>query len=52
MRYSDLQRVDKMRVTTRKLLDYLEENGITQTRILVEEPLRWAITTPLYNIGE
>jgi uncharacterized protein with HEPN domain len=52
MRYSDLQRVDKMCVTMRKLLDYLEDNGITQARILAEEPLRWAITTPLYNIGE
>ena len=52
MRYSDLQRVDKMCVTLRKLLDYLGENGITQARILAEEPLRWAITTPLYNIGE
>ena len=52
MRYSDLQRVDKMCVTMRKLLDDLEGNGITQARILAEEPLRWAITTPLYNIGE
>jgi len=52
MRYSDLQRVDKMCVTTRKLLDYLKDNGITQVRILEEEPLRWAITTPLFNIGE
>ena len=52
MRYSDLQRVDKMCVTMRKLLDDLEDNGIAQARILAEEPLRWAITTPLYNIGE
>ena len=52
MRYSDLQRVEKICVTTRKLLDYLKENGITQTRIMAEEPLRWTITTPLYNIGE
>ena len=34
MRYSDSQRVDRMRVTTRKFLDYLEGNGITQARIL------------------
>lgn len=34
MRYSDIQRVEKMRVTTRKLLDYLSENGIAREDIL------------------
>lgn len=52
MKYSDLQRVEKMCVTTRKLLDYLEEGDITSQAILSNEPLRWAITTPLYNICE
>ncbi len=52
MRYSDIQRVEKMRVTTRKLMDYLSENGITREDILASEPLRWTITTPLYNVGE
>lgn len=52
MKYSDRQRVEKMCETTRKLLDHLNDNGITRDRILAEEPLRWTITTPLYNIGE
>ena len=52
MRYSDLQRAEKICDTTAKLLNYLSQNQITQERILAEEPLRWAITTPLYNIGE
>jgi uncharacterized protein with HEPN domain len=47
-----MQRVEKISVTTRKLLDYLSDNQITQEMILNQEPLRWAITTPLYNIGE
>lgn len=52
MKYTNLQRVEKMRVTIRKLLDYLSDSAITQEAILANEPLRWAITTPLYNIGE
>ncbi|MBQ3424752.1 MAG: DUF86 domain-containing protein [Clostridia bacterium] len=52
MKYTDMQRVEKMRVTTGKLLAYLSENAITREDILTQEPLRWAITTPLYNIGE
>ena len=52
MKYSDTQRIEKMCVTTKKLLGYLYENGITREDILASEPLRWTITTPLYNIGE
>ena len=52
MRYTDEQRVEKIRETTAKLLAYLSENAITPQDILDQEPLRWAITTPLYNIGE
>ena len=52
MRYSDLERVNRIAITTEKLLAYLSENGITEAMILKREPLRWAITTPLYNIGE
>lgn len=52
MRYSDQQRVEKIIETTRKLLQYLKESEITKEKILTQEPLRWAITTPLYNIGE
>lgn len=52
MKYTDDQRVEKIRETTEKLLTYLNNNAISQEDILSQEPLRWAITTPLYNIGE
>ena len=52
MKYSDMQRIEKIRTTTRKLLDYLESAQITQEMILEQETVRWTITTPLYNIGE
>lgn len=52
MKYSDMQRIEKIRTTTRKLLDYLESAQITQEMILEQETIRWTITTPLYNIGE
>lgn len=52
MKYSDSQRIEKMRETTRKLLDYIEQSGITKDDILTSETIQWTITTPLYNIGE
>ena len=52
MKYTDQQRVEKMLAITEKLLDYLSVNHITAADILEQEPLRWTITTPLYNIGE
>lgn len=52
MRYTDMQRIEKMKETTSKLLAYLKSSGITQEIVLSQEPIRWAITTPLYNIGE
>lgn len=52
MKYSDEQRIEKMRETTQKLLAYLQSEGITREIILSQEPVRWTITTPLYNIGE
>ena len=52
MKYTDQERIDKMITVTEKLLDYLSANKISQEDILAQEPLRWTITTPLYNIGE
>ncbi len=52
MKYTDKERIERIISTTRKLLDYLEVNGITKEDVLNQEPLRWTITTPLYNIGE
>ena len=52
MKYSDQQRIEKMRETTEKLLRYVEKENITPERIFAEEALQWTVTTPLYNIGE
>lgn len=52
MKYTDEQRLEKIRTVTEKLLTFLSEAGITREQVLSQEPLRWAITTPLYNIGE
>ena len=52
MKYSDAQRIEKIRETTAKLLTFISDESITPERIFEEEPLQWAITTPLYNIGE
>ena len=51
MKYTDQQRVEKMLAVTEKLLDYLSANLISAADILEQEPLRWTITTPLYNFG-
>ncbi|MBQ7713587.1 MAG: DUF86 domain-containing protein [Oscillospiraceae bacterium] len=52
MNYSDEQRIAKIRETTEKLLTYLRDEHVTPDAVLSREPIRWAITTPLYNIGE
>lgn len=52
MKYSDTQRLEKICITTKKLLDYLKQENITPEIVLEQEPVRWTITTPLYNIGE
>ena len=51
MKYSDEQRIAKIQETTEKLLNYIRCENITPEQILHEEPIQWAITTPLY-IGE
>lgn len=52
MKYSDEQRLEKIVVTTEKLLAYLSSARITKEMVLEQEPIRWTLTTPLYNIGE
>ena len=52
MKYSDQQRIQKIRETTEKLLAYIQRENITPEKIFHEEPIQWAVTTPLYNIGE
>ena len=52
MKYSDEQRIEKIRTTTEKLITYLKDSIITPEMVMEQEPIRWTITTPLYNIGE
>ena len=52
MKYTDEQRLEKIRSTTEKLLAYLQDESITAEQVMSEETIRWTITTPLYNIGE
>lgn len=52
MKYTDEQRLEKIRSTTEKLLAFLQDKSITAEQIMSEEMVRWTITTPLYNIGE
>lgn len=52
MKYSDKQRLDKIIEKTEALLNYIRTYQITEEQILSEEPVQWAITTPLYNIGK
>ena len=52
MKYSDEQRLKKIYATTGKLIRFLKDENITAETVLAREPMRWAITTPLYNIGE
>lgn len=52
MKYSDAQRLEKIRLTTQKLLDYMAQAEVTREAVMEQEPVRWTITTPLYNIGE
>ena len=48
MKYSDEQRIAKICETTEKLLNFVEREQITPERIFEEEPIQWAVTTPLY----
>ena len=52
MKYSDQQRIEKIRETTQKLLDYVGKKAITPEKICGEETVQWTVMTPLYNIGE
>ena len=45
MKYSDQQRIEKMRETTEKLLRYVEKENITPEIIFAEEAVQWTATT-------
>ena len=52
MKYSDEQRIGKILVTGNKLMAFIRDRRLTAEDIMKDETLQWAITTPLYNIGE
>ncbi len=52
MKYSDDQRIKKIYENAVKLHEYILENNIKKEDLLINIPLQWLVTTPLYNIGE
>lgn len=52
MKYSDEQRIEKILEYAEKLMQYIEQNQIDRSVIEENYSVQWAITTPLYNIGE
>ena len=52
MKYTDIQRLQKVISIIEQLNDYLEENQITEESIENSYSVQWTVTTPLYNIGE
>lgn len=49
---SDLERLKKICATWDSLKLQIDQQQITPQRLLNEEFFQWAVTTPLYNIGE
>ena len=52
MKKSDKERLDKIIETWDKMQDEIRERNITKEDLLTDTFLQWAMTTPLYNIGE
>ena len=52
MKYTDVQRIQKIRSIVDKLLRYIDDNKLTREDVSENETVRWTLTTPLYNIGE
>ena len=52
MRKSDQERLKKIVATWDTLKAQMEQRGITPELLLEDEFSQWAVTTPLYNIGE
>lgn len=49
---SDNERLKKIVALWNSLSEQTEEHGITKELLLEDEFYQWAVTTPLYNIGE
>ncbi len=52
MKYSDTQRINKILDYAEKLMQFLKETGLNRESLVNDYKLQWAVTTPLYNIGE
>ena len=52
MKYTDIQRMEKILEYTEKLLKYVKDANIDKKRLMEDYTVQWAVTTPLYNIGE
>ena len=52
MKKSDKERLKKIASTCENLSLQMQQHGITPELLLDDEFSQWAVTTPLYNIGE
>ena len=52
MKKSDQERLKKIISTWDSFAAQIKERNITREKLLEDEFLQWAATTPLYNIGE
>lgn len=52
MKYSEEQHIKKIYENAVKLHEYIISNNIKKEDLLIDVPLQWLVTTPLYNIGE
>ena len=49
---SDKERLEKIIATWKQLKTQIDANNITKDALLFNQFFQWAVTTPLYNIGE
>ena len=52
MKKSDTERIKKIVYTWEALQKQIKDHSITKEQLLDDEFSQWAVTTPLYNIGE
>ena len=52
MKKSDLERLKKILSLWEALHEQMNRRGITKDDLLHDEFAQWAVTTPIYNIGE
>lgn len=52
MKKTDLERLRKIVTTWDSLSAQMAQRNITREVLMTDEFAQWAVTTPLYNIGE